>query len=86
MQTKPFIFALGLGLLLLSGCVASVGPEYGHYAPPRPVYYTPAPVIVVPVPYYRPYRSHHFGYRYEGNHNRHGGGGRHGGYSRQRHT
>jgi len=67
MKKKPFIFALSLSLLLLSGCVASVGPEYGYYAP-------------------RPYRLHHNGFRYEGHYNRHMGGNRHGGYSRQRHN
>ncbi len=81
MKTKPMIFALGICLLLLSGCVASVGPEYGYYPPVQPYYgygraYYPRPVVVRP--YYRPpYRS---GYHGEGG-PRGGGnwGGNHGG-------
>lgn len=73
MNVKPMIFVLSLSLFLLSGCVASVGPEYGYYPPAprpyygyaRPYYYNPRPVIVVPRGGYgRP--------RYEGNH--YGGG------------
>ncbi|UOQ99635.1 hypothetical protein MUN81_09105 [Hymenobacter sp. 5317J-9] len=87
MKTKSVIFALGLCLLLLSGCVASVGTgyDYGYYPPAqpyyprpyyaRPHYYTPRPAVVVPVrPYYR--GSYHGAYR--------GGNGYHGGYGRRR--
>ena len=60
MKIRPMIFALGLSLLLLSGCVASVGPEYGGYYPPAPrpyygyarPYYAPRPVYYAPRPYY----------------------------------
>ena len=76
MKTKLLLFALSFSLLLLGGCVAAVGPEYGGYYPPaRPYYgyarpyYAPRPVIVVPV---RPY----YGGGYHGGY---GGGGYHGG-------
>jgi hypothetical protein len=61
-------------MLMLSGCVASVGPDYSYYppvepyyAPVRPYYYPPRPVVVVPAPrYQRPYRSHYNnGYRHD---------------------
>jgi hypothetical protein len=88
MKTKPFIFALGLCLLLLSGCVASVGTGYdaGYYPPVqpyyaprpyyvRPYYRAPRPAVIVPArPYY--HGSYHGGYR--------GDNGYHGGHSRRR--
>jgi hypothetical protein len=70
------IFALGICLLLLSGCVATAGPDYGYYPPVQPYgygyarpYYAPRPVIVRP--YRQPYRSNYGAY--------HGDGGRRGG-------
>lgn len=86
MKTKPVIFALGLCLLLLSGCVASIGPEYGYYPPAQPYYgygrsyYAPRPVLVRP-PYYRQsYRSNYGGgYRGNGGYGGRQGGGNAGG-------
>lgn len=77
MKTKSLIFALGICLFLLSGCVASVGTGYGYYPPVRPYYYAPRP----PRPYYRPHYDG--GYRPGGGFGggyRPGGGGRHGRY------
>lgn len=71
MKTKSLLFAFGLCVLLLSGCVAAVGTGYGYYppasvyyAPVRPYYYYPRrPIVVAPRPYYRqPYRLPHNGY------------------------
>jgi hypothetical protein len=91
MKIKSVIFSLSLCLLLLSGCVASVGPEYGYYPPaPRPYYgyarpyYNPRPVIVVPRGGYN--RPHYEGNHYGGGYG-HGGGygrGQGGGRGRQR--
>ncbi|MEL5993011.1 hypothetical protein [Hymenobacter segetis] len=91
MKVKSVIFSLSLCLLLLSGCVASVGPEYGYYPPAprpyygyaRPYYYNPRPVIVVPRGgYNRPhYEGNHYGGGYGGGRgygNGHGGGRRRG--------
>lgn len=88
MKTKPLIFALGICLMLLSGCVASVGTGYdygyggAYYAPypparpyyARPYYYNPRPAVIVPA---RPYRG---GYRdaYRSNGRYYGNGGGHG--------
>ncbi|MBD2767744.1 hypothetical protein IC235_07540 [Hymenobacter sp. BT664] len=57
MKIKLLIFALGFGLMLLSGCVAALGPDYVYY-PSTSVYYAPVqpyycPPVVVPRPYYR---------------------------------
>lgn len=97
MKTKALIFALGICVMLLSGCVASVGTGYdagyGYYPPARPYYggyyarpyYAPRPVIVRP---YRPaYRPNYGGYRGDGRGNWNGnrGGnssGYHGGHGR----
>jgi len=89
MKTKPLIFALGLCLILLSGCAATVGvgPDYGYYPPVRP-YYAPRPVVVVPAPYYvrpdyrQPYRGYggYHGYRDNG----YRPYGSYGGHSRRR--
>ena len=95
MKTKSLIFALGICLMLLSGCVASVGTGYdygyggAYYAPvrpyyARPYYYNPRPAVIVPA---RPYRG---GYRdaYRGNNGNggyHGNNGNYGGgHSRRR--
>ena len=85
MKTKPLIFALGLCLLLLSGCVASVGTGYGYYPPARPYYgyaqpyYAPRPVIVVPERgYYRGGGGYHGGGYYRGGGGYGGGRGHHG--------
>jgi hypothetical protein len=92
MKTKPLIFALGICLMLLTGCVASSGPGYdygygGGYYPParpyyaRPYYYNPRPAVIVPArPYYRGNYHGDGGYRGSGNR----GGGYHGGHSRSR--
>ena len=85
MKTKSLLFALSLCLLLLSGCVASVGTGYdvgyGYYPPAqpyyaprpyyvRPYYRAPRPAVIVPArPYY--HGSYHREYR--------GGNGYHGG-------
>jgi hypothetical protein len=91
MKTKPLIFALGICLMLLSGCVASVGTGYdygyggAYYAPVRPYYAPVRPYYARPYYYNprpavivpaRPYRG---GYRdaYRGNN---GHGGYHGNY------
>jgi len=94
MKTKSLIFALGICVMLLSGCVASVGTGYdsgyGYYPPAQPYYggyysrpyYAPRPVIVRP--YRQPYRSNYNGYRGDGgrgNWNGNRGGGYHGGNS-----
>jgi len=83
MKTKSLLLAFGLCSLLLSGCVASAGPEYGYYPPVQPRYYPPRPVVVVPGPYYRqPYRSHYDGYRREGGNGYRRQGGYDGNFSR----
>ncbi|GAB3585047.1 hypothetical protein [Hymenobacter daeguensis] len=93
MKTKPLIFALGICLMLLTGCVASVGPGYdygygGGYYPParpyyaRPYYYNPRPAVIVPA---RPYYRGGYGGGYHGDRGYHGGGGYNGGgHSRRR--
>lgn len=93
MKTKYLLSVLSLSMLLMGGCVASVGPEYGGYYPPaRPYYYgrpyyAPRPVIVAQ-PYYRSvYRGSYGGGRggdggYQGGGNRRGSYG--GGHSRSR--
>ena len=92
MKTKSLIFALGICVMLLSGCAASVGTGYdagygyGYYPPvrpyyARPYYYNPRPAVIVPArPYYRGNYHGDGGYR-GGNR---GGGGYHGGHSRSR--
>ncbi|MFD1466951.1 hypothetical protein ACFQ48_01845 [Hymenobacter caeli] len=69
MKAKSIIAALGLGMLMLSGCVASAGYGYGpRYYPPRPYYgYGPRTEVIVAPAYRGGY--HHGGYR--------GGYGRH---------
>ncbi|HEX8330292.1 MAG TPA: hypothetical protein VF629_22365 [Hymenobacter sp.] len=80
MKTKSLLVAFGFCVLLLSGCVASVGAgtDYGYYPPvaqpyygpvrPYPYHYYPRrPIVVVPRPYYRqPYRAPHRAYRHDG--------------------
>ena len=93
MKTKPLIFALGICLMLLSGCVATAGPDYGYY-PPAPTYYGPVrpyyarpyyarprPAVIVPArPYYRqPTRGYRDGGRPGGYHGGNHGGGNYGG-------
>ena len=52
------LLAIACAGALLSGCVvAPIGRPIAYY-PARPVYVEPAPVVVVPVPYY--------GYGYRG--------------------
>lgn len=95
MKVKSVIFSLSFCLLLLSGCVASVGPEYGYYPPtPRPYYgyarpyYNPRPVIVVPRGGYGYGRPHYEGNRYGGGYGGgrgYGNGGYGGGGGRGRH-
>lgn len=95
MKTKPLIFALSICLMLLTGCVASVGPGYdaGYYPPAgpyyarpyyaRPYYYNPRPAVIVPA---RPYRGG-YGGGYHGDRGYRGGGGgsyNGGGHSRRR--
>jgi|GEM_PF-5696443 hypothetical protein len=95
MKTKPLLFAFGLCVLLLSGCVATAGPDYVYY-PPAPVYYAPVrpyyfhprrPIVVVPRPYHRPpYRSPHHGYyQNRGNGYRQEGNGYNGNYDPRTH-
>ena len=93
MKTKPLFFALGICLMLLSGCAATVGTGYdtgyGYYPPAqpyyapvhpyyaRPYYARPRPAVIVPA---RPY------YRQPSRSNYNGGrydgyrGGNNGGY------
>lgn len=92
MKAKTIIFTLSISLLLLGGCVASVGTGYDYY-PSGPAYYgygrpyyAPRPVVVRPVyrqPYYRSGRGsyHSDGGRRGGSH---GGGNHGGGHSRSR--
>ncbi|MBF9220938.1 hypothetical protein [Hymenobacter ruricola] len=96
MKTKPFIFALGLCLLLLSGCAATVGTGYdAAYYPPVQPYYAPVQPYYAPRPYYaRPYyraprpavivpaRPYYHGGGYHGGYQ--GDNGYHGGHSRRR--
>jgi len=87
MKTKTVIFALLMGLFSLSGCVASLGPDYGYYPPAQPYYgygrgyYAPRQVIVVPQRgYYQ--GGYGGGYRGQGGYRRGGGnGGGGGGYN-----
>ncbi len=76
MRIKSLIAVLGLGMLMLSGCVASAGYGYGpRYYPPRPYYgYGPRTEVIV-APAYR----HGGGYRggYGEHHGGYGGRGRH---------
>ena len=82
MNIKILVFGLFLGLVSLSGCVASLGgPDYGYYSPARPYYgyarpyYAPRPVIIVPQRgYYRGGNAYHG----DGGHRQ--GGGYGGGY------
>lgn len=88
MKTKSLIFVLSISLLMLGGCVASVGTGYDYY-PARPAYYgygrpyyAPRPVVVRPV-YRQPvYRSGRGAYRSDGGYR--GGGNRSSGHSRRR--
>jgi hypothetical protein len=90
MKTKSMIFALGICLMLLSGCAATVGvgPDYGYYPPApyyapvapyyaRPYYGRPRPTVIVPArPYYRQSVRPHYEGGYRGGNP---GGGYHGG-------
>ncbi len=65
MKANSLIIVLGLGILMLSGCVASAGYGYGpRYYPPQPYYgYGPRTEIMVAPPYHSHYHS---GYGYHG--------------------
>lgn len=59
-RTVGLIAVSGIAALL-SGCVvAPVGRPVAYYPAVRPVYVEPAPVVVVPAPYYRGYRGHRY--------------------------
>jgi hypothetical protein len=66
--------ALGLGLIMtiFTACVGVYGPDV-----PRPIYYTPAPVIIYPYPYYyAPYYGPCWGFGYGYGHGYYGHGWR----------
>ena len=85
MKIKAVIFALSISLLMLGGCVASIGSGYGYYPSAQSYYgygrpyYAPRPIILRPQ-YRQPYRSNYGGgYRSEGGYGGQRGGGNFGG-------
>lgn len=59
MKAKAMIAFLGLGMLLMTGCVASAGYGYGpRYYPPRPYYgYGPRTEVIVAPAYHGGYHG-----------------------------